>query len=348
MENPTVKESENKLVEAAKKVGLGGIRTQELMQQFADFFEMANRFEVEALAIEVTDEAQTEDIAKAREIRLKLKKVRVDTEKKRKELKEGIVLEGRAIDGIANIIKAVIVPTEKHLEEQEKFVENLKRERKEAVEREREKELSPYVDDITVFSLGALTDEAFNQLVETSRLAKEAVEAAEKKADEEAAKLKEENDKLKAEAAEKEKKAKKERAASKRQADERDRKIEVLRIEQEQIDDAKEAELQEERDRVTAKQKEIDDEKARIKQEAADKEAADQKILDDKAAEEKAAAMAPDKEKLSAFAQAIRDLSHYPAIHKISNEAKVYKISNDARGYLLDIAEDIEDKVRGL
>jgi hypothetical protein len=38
-------------------------------------------------------------------------------------LKEQALREGKAVDGIANVLKALIVPLEEHLDKQERFVE---------------------------------------------------------------------------------------------------------------------------------------------------------------------------------------------------------------------------------
>ena len=49
--------------------------------------------------------------------------------KVRKELKEESLRKGKAIDGVANIIKFLIEPVEKYLEDQEKFIEKLEQQK---------------------------------------------------------------------------------------------------------------------------------------------------------------------------------------------------------------------------
>ena len=58
----------------------------------------------------------------ARVGRLFLMKKRTAIETVRKELKEQALREGKAIDGIANVLKALIIPIEEYLKKQEDFV----------------------------------------------------------------------------------------------------------------------------------------------------------------------------------------------------------------------------------
>ena len=94
-----------------------------LLKNFQDFFKEAAEWEEKAIMICVVNENQTEDMKKARELRLSIAKRRVAVEKARKKLKEDSLRQGKAIDGIANILKAIFEPLEKHLYLQEKFVE---------------------------------------------------------------------------------------------------------------------------------------------------------------------------------------------------------------------------------
>ena len=116
----------NKLAIIAKKSGLDKTQSQTLLDHFSELFESAQGWEAKAKKIVVTDESQTDLMKEARVARLALKEVRVQAENARKELKEKSLREGRAIDGIANVIKALIVPLEQHLAQQEQFAERLK------------------------------------------------------------------------------------------------------------------------------------------------------------------------------------------------------------------------------
>lgn len=114
---------ENKLPTLIKASGLDKTKSQVLLDNFQDYFKIASEWEIKARAINVTDESQTADMKMARVGRLFLKDKRVSIERQRKELKEQSLREGKAIDGIANVLKALLIPIEEHLEKQEKFIE---------------------------------------------------------------------------------------------------------------------------------------------------------------------------------------------------------------------------------
>lgn len=116
-------DKQNELAIIVKKSGLDQTKAQYILERFQGYFQIAAEWERRAKEIIVTDEFQVVDMKIAREGRLFLKEKRVAIETARKELKEQSLREGKAIDGIANVLKALIVPLEEHLEKQEKFVE---------------------------------------------------------------------------------------------------------------------------------------------------------------------------------------------------------------------------------
>lgn len=161
--------------------GLELTKARYIKEKFNDYFDIADEWTIKARAIKVTNASQTGDMAMAREGRLFLKEKRCAIEIARKELKEQALREGKAIDGIANVLKALIVPIEDYLDRQERFVEIQEEEKREVMRLEVEKR------------------------IEDERIAKE-------KADAEALeKARLENEKLKAEAIEREKKVAAER-----------------------------------------------------------------------------------------------------------------------------------------
>ena len=172
---------ENQLAVIVQESGLEASKAQFILEKFQGYFAIAAEWEVTAKTIIVTDEKQTDKMDMARTGRLILREKRIAVEKARKELKEQALREGKAIDGIANVLKALIVPIEEHLERQEKFVELKK----------------------------AAEDEVRRQEVER-RMEEERI-AAEKAAAEEQERIRKENERLKAEAIAKEQAAAKER-----------------------------------------------------------------------------------------------------------------------------------------
>jgi len=171
----------NQLEVIVKESGLETTKAQFILSKFQGYFEIASLWEQKAKAIVVTDGSQITEMQMAKTGRLFLRDKRIALEKARKELKEQALREGKAIDGIANVLKALIIPTEKYLERQEKFVEF-----KEAAEEDaRRKEVE--------------------RRMEEERIAEEKAKAEEQE------RIRLENEKLKAEAAEREKQAQIER-----------------------------------------------------------------------------------------------------------------------------------------
>jgi hypothetical protein len=114
---------ENQLQEIVTSSGLEQPKAQFILEKFQGYFAIAAEWETKAKAIVVTDDEQKSDMQIARVGRLFLREKRVAIEKARKELKEQALREGKAIDGIANVLKALIEPIEEYLDKQEHFTE---------------------------------------------------------------------------------------------------------------------------------------------------------------------------------------------------------------------------------
>ena len=159
-----------------KDSGLETTKAKVILEKFHDYFDMAAEWEVKAKSIVVKDASQTADMQTARVGRLFLREKRIAIEKTRKELKEQALREGKAIDGIANILKGIIVPIEEYLNHQEKFVERqvaaLSEKRRIAAEEKAEAE--------RIEREKAEAEERERQRLENIKLKKEA-EAKEKK-----------------------------------------------------------------------------------------------------------------------------------------------------------------------
>lgn len=165
---------DNPLAVIVKDSGLEKTKASVILEKFKDYFAIAAEWENKSKTIIVKDESQEFDMKIARTGRLLLREKRIAIENTRKELKEQSLREGKAIDGIANVLKALIVPIEDYLEKQEKFVEIQEENKREAIRQEVEKR------------------------IEDERIAKEKADA------EEQSRIKAENEKLKADALKKE------------------------------------------------------------------------------------------------------------------------------------------------
>lgn len=113
---------ENKLQIIVKESGLDKTKSQYLLDNFTTYFEIASEWEKKAKDIVVKDENDKTEMQMARVGRLFLREKRIAIERSRVELKAEALREGKAIDGIANILKALIIPIEEYLGKQENFV----------------------------------------------------------------------------------------------------------------------------------------------------------------------------------------------------------------------------------
>jgi len=205
--------SENQLAVIVQESGLEETKAQSMLDQFQDYFAIAAEWEAKAKVIVVTDESQTADMAMARVGRLFLRDKRIAIEKTRKAMKEQALREGKAIDGIANILKALIVPVEKYLDEQEHFVE---------------------IRDARIAEEERIAEE---QRVELARMAAEEAERKEQE------RIRKENEQLRKEAERKEAAliAERKRVEAERQEAERKAKAEIEEIERKRIKAEREA-----------------------------------------------------------------------------------------------------------
>jgi len=229
-------EKDGQLEKIVAESGLESTKAAVMLKQFQDYFELAAEWEVKAKTIVVTDDSQTDDMKVAREGRLFLRQKRIAIEKTRKELKEQALREGKAIDGIANVLKALIVPIEEHLDKQERYVEIKAAEQAE-------------MDRIAGEKLRA----------ENERLEKQ-------KAIEEQKRVEEENARLRREAVEREKVAAAEREKverEKREAEEKARK------EREEVERKARLEREEIEEKARAERKKIESEARKKREEAA-------------------------------------------------------------------------------
>jgi hypothetical protein len=137
-----------------------------LQSSFITFLQQAEAMKEQALSINVTNVDQVDEIKKAREWRITIKNIRVDCEKVRKKMKEDSLRRGRAIDGMANVIKDLIAPIEEHLDNQEKFVERQEQQRIEELRRKRVAEIAQYQVDGNAFqNLGEMPEEQYTLLL---------------------------------------------------------------------------------------------------------------------------------------------------------------------------------------
>jgi len=313
--------------------GLEQDTQQSLLTAFQGFYQSADEWRAKALSIQITRPDQIREMKLARETRLALREIRIKADKRRKEMKEDSLRRGKAIDGAFNMLAHAIEPLERHLLEQEQFINRMEEERKAKIKIEREDALRPFAD-VSLYQLGEMDEATFNQLLETNRLGYAARQEAAKKAEAERiererieaearakreaaeaaerARIKAENERLKAEreAAEIASKAEREAAQAevRRIAENNRKEREAIEAKAKAEREAIEAKAKAEREAAAAQAR-----KEREAREAAEaalkaKEAEEQRKRDAALAAARAAAAAPDREKLTKLAADIRAL----------------------------------------
>ncbi len=350
-----------------------------LRAAFETMFAQAEEWTTRAKGIVVTSVDQKREMKLARESRLALREIRVNAEHSRKRLKEDSLRQGKAIDGICSVLKALIEPIEAHLLEQETFAERAEAVRKDALRQARSETLRALGADPAVYAdLGATDEATWVQTLENAQSAHDArIEAAKQaeavrveaeriaaenrsKAKAEAARVEaervereraaaEENARLRQEALEREAEAKadREREAAARAEDAR-----LSRVEAERVASAARAERAELEEAQAA-------ERARMKA-TLDAQAEEQRLARVKAAEEaqaREAAYAADREKVAAeqtrergaAAAVARELAETKAKAErlAASEAEAAKPTKAKYAILVSALENIADGKMG-
>lgn len=327
-----------------EQTGVENSTATQLREAFVTMFADAEKWLAQAKAIKVTDVSQTREMKLARDMRLALRQIRCDAENARKRLKADALAKGKAIDGIANVLKALVEPVEAYLQDQEDFAKRVEEQKREELRQARNLAMTPYAEFFTMspgFDLSSMSQEQFDAMLDGLKMKKDAKEAAERKMEElrlaEEERLRkeaEENARLEAEQREKERlererllkeaqdkaqeeakkrlEAERKAKAEREKAEEARKKAEREAAEAKAKADAERAKIQEkldaerkERERMQA---EID---AKAKAEREEKESVEReeaaRLEAERIAKQKAE-QAPDKDKALAFAATIREL----------------------------------------
>lgn len=347
---------ENKEVtELVENSGIAKTEAQSIASKFMPFMQKVNDIssQIEALM----SEELTPDVA------AKFRRLRLDLVKNRgkeglltvhKDQKEDVLIKGRLVDGLKNVIESSSMLAENKAEEKEKFQERQEKLKRDALALERVALLTPYEVDFEFLPLDIMEEEKFQTLLFKSKESFEAV-TAKRKADElarveaerkaeadrqaeiEAEKQRQierdaENERLKKEAESREKELAKERAEAEKKAKEQ----ELLRQQEQAKADAILKAERKAREKVEAEL-----EAKRVQEEAERQQSiAEQNERDAKA---KAALLAPDKEKINALFIQIRDFQ-FPECS--TDEAKT--IINDVKEGFKIILTGITEKSKSM
>lgn len=201
------------LIKAPELQGVETSKAQQIAKTFNPMAEMLAGFEEDFNSlVKDANEGITQDVTKrAKRLRLDIAQVRISADKAHKEAKAEIVRNGKAIDGVRNILKWAVVEKENALKEIENHFEEMERQRIEKLRAERVELLLPYDQDAHLRTLEHMQQDEFDALLEMKKRQHEEMLEAQRLAEikrreeEEArraeeARIKEENARLKAEA----------------------------------------------------------------------------------------------------------------------------------------------------
>lgn len=307
MSDKLVKVEQPELLQVVKESKIDLTRAEAYALNYAPFMSQVHELSQPLKELEKTN---PEHAKVARKQRLAMVKVRTAAEAKKKSDKETIVIEGRLIDSLFNVVKNTSMLTESEYEEIEKYAEKVEADRIAKLKEDRIKLLEPYGTDTTYIALDQMGEEQFNTLLDREKQGYEARLAAEKKAEEdriaaekkaeeerlerekkeaeERERIRIENERLKKEAEEREAQLKKEREAAAKEQAEKDRLAEI------------------ERKKQAAEQAKKDAEIAELKRKEDERISAENKAKQQAEEKERAAKLAPDKEKINALFLSIK------------------------------------------
>lgn len=299
--------------------GLDQGKAAQIEAVFAPMVAGLKAIESEYSSVVALDQTPAKSAA-ARDLRLRIAKVRIEADKVRKVQKEEYLRAGNAIQGVYNILKFAVAEKEDSLKQIEEYYENIEKEKKAKLLGERLASLQALNVDGSSLNLGEMADDVwtayyamakkqYDDVLEAERLAEEARKAEEIRKAEEEARIREENARLKREAEEREEALRKERAIQ-------------------------EAALAEERRKADEERKalELAARKEREERESLEREA--RKKAEEEEARKKAAEAAPDREKFLAL---------YSEVLRVSSEIK----SKEGQSFLVHIAGEIANFGKG-
>ena len=133
---------------------------------------------------DVTDGEDPDQREHARVYRLKIKASRTSVEATRKDLKAEALRYGKAVDGMANVIKFIAQQEEERLEQIEKHEELKEQARKNALAADRREQLTTLGAPESTLDLGSMPDADWELILEGARLSKQRKEEEERKAEE--------------------------------------------------------------------------------------------------------------------------------------------------------------------
>jgi len=357
METAIVKIETTKLDEVVKDSGLQIQEADEIKKSYLPFVVQLAEAQAQSDKINFQNPGELDETI-ARELRLTVVKIRTTAEKVKDERKRMYLLRGNLEQASYNLIAASCKVTEEVFFNVEKARELAEKKRQAALRVERAEKICMYVESTEIYPLGIMSEKEFNDLflglkttydarVEAEKKAEEERVAKEKKDAEEREMQRLENIRLKEEADKREREIEAERQRVKAEQEEKDRLAEIERKKQAQILADQKAKADKERAELLAKAEAERKEKDRLAAEIQAKKDAEMKAKEAESKRqkeaEKKAKLAPDKEKLLNFMQAINDLPR-PEVKSI----EAASIAANSNTLLVKVANYIRENANKL
>jgi vacuolar-type H+-ATPase subunit I/STV1 len=166
----------------AEQEGLEHQKANMYVQAFGPFMAKFGELEPQINALNAADPTP-EDSKTARTLRLAYKSNRTAAEGQKKSLKEGVIVEGRLIDSLFNVVKNASELKERYLQQVEDFAEIKEQKRRADLQADRISKLSEYgYLHTSGFDLSAMDDATFENLLAGTKATYQAKLDAEVKA----------------------------------------------------------------------------------------------------------------------------------------------------------------------
>ncbi len=140
-----------------------------LRDEFIGFYASGKELMEKAAEITVTSVTDIKAMKSARALRLEIRKIRVEADKKRKELKDESIRKGKAIDAVAKCVINACERAENHLAEQEEYAARIEAQERAERKAKREELLKPFGVSVHLFNLEEMAEEDFQGLYEESK-----------------------------------------------------------------------------------------------------------------------------------------------------------------------------------
>jgi len=322
----------NSISKVIEEIGLPKIDAEKIIESFSEVAERIEEVKKELIDFNSTNTEITLGVCtQAKTLRLKLVKIRTRNDEIHKTIKENVLLRTKAIDGVRNFYKLLLVEREDQLKNVETHYEQLEAEKLNKLESERVEKLSKFVVDISFYNLRDMSNAGFEELLKNSEIAfnkrieeEEKIEkerlAEEKRKEEENEKIRLENIKLKKEAEKREVEIKLENEKKEKKL----KKLKEIQVKTERLAKEKlEAEIIEKSRLETKRLAEI--------------ELAEEKLKEEAEKERIKAESAPDKKKIEEYVRKINEIE-IPVVRMEDSQTQL--------DYITDLIKKINNSIK--